>query len=211
MKNRLLILLMLLFVFGCRKDQELFPKEEKPLPSYIKKLLPPDRGVPYTGFYFIEASFKNNTTSETKTLRFNASNTSMSFRYDSSVSGSGVSEYTVMFINSEGKHLEISFCYDLAADTTFRWCCADYLYGDPGTGIPGANVQYAVPCNNDEKKVYIYQGVDSEDSSFKITYLGNGRANGTFHTTWKECSGEETTYDVSGDFSIPLMPGYKVV
>lgn len=209
MKTRWLIVVLFFLIIGCRKDQEIFPKEEKPLPSYIKTLLQPDASNSYDGCFYIHASFTNNASNETSELRLDEQNSSMAIRYDSSEKGTGLSEYTVMFVSSPaGERLEISFYYDLATDTAFRLCYADYFYGDTWKGNAGANVQYCKPVNQgNEIRNYIYQGVNERDSYFKITHLGNNCINGAFHTTWKECCGEETTYEVTGDFS---MPSYKI-
>lgn len=210
MKTRWLIVFFLLLILGCRKDQEIYPREETALPSYIKTLLVPDTNNSYDGCFYIHASFTNTASSETRILKLDEQNAGMALRYDSSEKGAGFSEHTVMFVSSPaGERLEISFYYDLATDTAFRICCADYLYGDAWKGIAGANVQYCRPTSqSDGTRNYIYQGVNSEDSYFKITHLGNNCINGTFHTTWKECCGEETTYEVTGDFSIPVF-GYQ--
>lgn len=207
MKKGLLILCVLLLVFGCRKDQEIIPREENPLPSYIKSLLQPDTSNTYKGSYYIYASFTNNTTAETRMLHLDENNSCMAFRYDSSNEEAGLSEHTILFVsNSMGEHLEISFYYDLATDTAFRWCYADYFYGDAWEGIPGANVQYSSPASpGDGSRNYIYKGINGNESYFRITYLGNHCVNGIFHTTWKECCGEETTYEVTGDFCIPIF------
>lgn len=207
MKTRWLIISLLLLIFGCRKDQEIYPKQEEPLPSYIKTLLLPDTSDSYEGSFYINVAFTNNVSSETRSLKFDEQNSTMAIRYDSSEKGEGLSEHTVMFISPPaGERLEISFYYDLAIDTTFRICCADYLYGDAWKGKAGANVQYYKPVSqNDRIQNYIYQGVNTGDSYFKITHPGNNCINGTFHTTWKECCGDETTYDVTGDFSIPAF------
>lgn len=204
---RLLIVFLFLVIFGCRKDQEIFPGE--PLPSYIKSLLLPDPNDSYEGCFYIYVSFTNNSTSETRKLNFDEHNASMALRYDSSEKGNGPSEQTVMFVGfPAGEGLEISFYYDLATDTAFRICYADYLYGDAWKGKAGANIQYCKPVSqSDGIRNYIYQGVNAEDSYFKITHLGNSCINGTFHTTWKECCGEETIYEVTGTFSIP---GYQI-
>jgi hypothetical protein len=49
----------------------------------------------------------------------------------------------------------------------------------------------------------MYLGTNTSKSYFEIRYIGNSRLNGIFHTTWKECCGEKSTFDVFGDFSIP--------
>lgn len=201
---------LFLLILGCRKDQEIFPKQEKPLPSYIKNLLQPDNERPYTGLYYIEARFINNETLASDTLHFNAYNASMAFRYDSPDKRSGISEHTVMFVGSAGEHLEISFYYDPGTDTTFYVCCADYFYADAWRNLPGANVQYSKPSNDGNgSRVYAYQGFNSDDSCFKIMNVEMGHVNGVFHTTWKECCGEPTTYDVTGSFSIPTFDTHR--
>lgn len=209
MRTRWLIISLFLLIVGCRKDQEIFPKKEPVLPSYIKTLLVPDTNDTYDGCFYIHASFTNNVSSETRNLKFDEQNSSMALRYDSSEEGEGLSEHTVMFVSPPaGERLEISFYYDLATDTAFRICCADYFYGDAWKDIAGANILYCKPVSqSDGNRNYIYQGVNSEGSYFRITHLGNNCINGTFHTTWKECCGEETTYEVTGTFSIP---SYKI-
>lgn len=206
MKKGLLIISLCLLIFGCRKDHDIPPKEET-LPSYIKKLLPTDTNNPYEGGYYILVSFTNNATAETKKLHLDENNSSMAFRYDSSDKEIGLSEQTVLFISDTiGERLEISFYYDLAQDTAFILCNADYLYGDVWKGTAGANVQYCKPVSQDDKShYYIYRGENDGESYFRITHLENGCVNGTFHTIWKECCGEATTYDVTGDFCIPVF------
>ena len=211
MKTRWLIVSLFLLILGCRKEREILPKEEKALPPYIKTLLLPDTNDSYEGSFYIYVVFTNNASSETRSLKFDEQNASMAFRYDSSDKGTGLSEHTIMFVSAPaGERLEISFYYDLATDTAFRICCADYLYGDAWKDKAGANVQYCKPVSqSDGMRNYIYQGVNTEDSYFKITYLGDSHINGTFHAIWKECCGEETTYEVTGDFSIPDFGYYK--
>lgn len=198
---------LFLLIFGCRKDHDIPPKEEETLPSYIKTLIQPDTNEPFEERFYIYVSFTNLVTSEIHTLNFDENNSSMAVRYDSWDKGQGLSEQTVMFISSSlREQLEVSFYYDLALDTAFMFCYADYLYGDAWKGTAGANVQYCKPVSRDDgSRYYIYRGVEGKDSYFRITHLGNGCINGIFHTTWKECCGEESTYDVTGDFCIPVF------
>jgi hypothetical protein len=101
--------------------------------------------------------------------------------------------------------LEISFYFNTMTDTTFNLCYADYYFADPWKKISGANIIYTKPVSDsvENYQSYLYLGINSTDSFFKITYIGANQINGVFHTKWQECCGEKTTYDVYGDFSIP--------
>jgi len=207
MRKEYFILFLSLFIFGCKDDQPDIPHEEVQLPPYIKTLIEPDTIPPYQGNYYIYVSFTNTATAERKEMTFDEHNSAMAIRYDCSTQATGLSEYTVLFIGSpQREQLEVSFFYDLATDTAFHVYYADYYYGDPWKAVAGANVLYYMPVNADiDSPRYIYQGTDTENSYFRITYHGKGRVNGTFLTTWKECCGEETTYKVMGAFSMPLF------
>ncbi len=50
---------------------------------------------------------------------------------------------------------------------------------------------------------FLFLGIDNGTSYFKITYIGDNRIDGIFKTSWVECCGDKTAYDVHGDFSIP--------
>lgn len=206
MKKNLLILSLIFLLFGCKKDEnEPIVPVNISLEPYIKNLILPDTKTPYNGSFYIHVGFRNLSTSEKKELTFSAMDQNMTPWYYPSENGLGMSVQGVIFSNSEtSEQLEISFHFNTNIDTTFNMCYADYFFSDPWRHIAGANIHYFTPVNNsDPSTKYMYLGTNSPKSYFKITYIGNNRLNGIFHTTWKECCGGGNTYDVSGDFSIP--------
>lgn len=209
MKKVLVVLLTLLF-FAC-EDQQEPAKEENPLPSYIKSLIDAKADAPYQGSYYVHARFTNMLTGEDKELLFTEASSGMALRYDCVDTGEDLSEHTVLFISPEGgEQLEVSFYYNPSVDTTFWLCTADYRYADPWKSIAGANIQYLRPTGElNSSAKYLYLGSDSEDSYFRILYIGDSRINGEFSTTWHECCGEQTTYQVTGDFSVPDLGYYR--
>ncbi|HET6556376.1 MAG TPA: hypothetical protein VFG54_03620 [Prolixibacteraceae bacterium] len=208
--NKVLVVLLMLLFFAC-EDQQEPPKKEKPLPSYIKSLVTAKTDEPYDGSYYIHARFTNMLTGENKEITFSEANSSMALRYDCVETGGDLSEHTVLFIHPEwGEQLEVSFYYNPSVDTTFQLCYADYLYANPWESIAGANIQYLRPVGDiNASAKYLYLGSDCEGSYFRIIYIGDSRINGEFSTVWHECCGEQSSYQVTGDFSVPDLGYYR--
>ena len=197
---------MLLLIFGCKDDEcDSRGGDNNSLEPYIKNLILPDTKLPYIGSYYIHVNFKIFGTSEIEELTFSEESQNMSVRYYPSDSGLGMSIQGVNFSDSEtSENLEISFYFNTNIDTTFNICYANYYFADPWRNEAGANIMYFKPVSDtDPSRKYMYLGINSSEYYFEITYIGNNRINGVFHTKWKECCGESITYDIYGDFSIP--------
>lgn len=206
MKKNLLIVSLIFMIFGCNKDEnETIVPDTVALEPYIKNLILPDTKPPYSGSFYVHVHFKDLRTLEEKELTFSEMNQNMSTWYNPSDVGLGMSIQGVIFSDSQtSEELEVSFYFKNKSDSTFNMCYANYFFADPWRHVAGANIQYFTPVNNSNLTTkYMYLGTNTAQSYFEITYIGNNRLNGIFHTTWKECCGGKNTYDVSGDFSIP--------
>lgn len=206
MKKIIFLLSLILLTFSCTKDEnEPIVTENISLEPYIKDLILPDTKNPYNGSYYIHVNFTNLGTSANKELTFTSNDQNMSAWYNPSNSGLGMSIQGVHFGDSNtSEELEISFYFNTNVDTTFNICYANYFFSDPWRNVAGANIHYFKPVSSsDPNTKYMYLGTNTSKSYFEIRYIGNNRINGIFHTTWKECCGERSTFDVFGDFSIP--------
>ena len=206
MKKIIFLLSLILLTFSCTKDEnEPIVTENISLEPYIKNLILPDTKKPYNGSYNIHVNFTNLGTSANKELTFSSNDQNMSVWYNPSNSGLDMSIQGVHFGDSNtSEELEISFYFNTNVDTTFNICYANYFFSDPWRNVAGANIHYFKPVSSsDPNTKYMYLGTNTSKSYFEIRYIGNSRLNGIFHTTWKECCGEKSTFDVFGDFSIP--------
>ena len=205
MKRKWLVISLIFFGFGCTRDKdETIVSDKVTLDPYIKTLILPDAKKPSERINYIHVNFKRSGTSETKELTFSQEKQNMSVWSKRTYAGLGMFIQGVHFRDQNtNESLEISF-YSRKTDTTFNICYADYFFADPWNNFAGANIFYQKPVNDTDPNTYnLYLGTNSNAYFFKITYIGNNRLNGIFHTQWKECCGDKITYDVFGDFSIP--------
>ena len=206
MKTTIYILLFLILAICCTKDNN-ETVDIKQLEPYIKNLISPDTLSPFIGNYYIHVNYKDPGTSQSKEMTFSETDQSITQWYYPSDVGLGMSKQGVGLYNPEtSEHLEITFYFNTDIDTAFKICYGNYFFADPWTNTAGANIGYFRPVDiSDPSTQYFFLGTNSTESSFKITYIGNNRLNGTFQTTWKECCGGPQTYIVNGDFSIPSI------
>lgn len=207
MKRTIYILSMLLLLFGCNKDEN---KPESPgedsLEPYIVSLIPKDTKPPYTESYYIHVNYTDLATAENRQLTLSGY-PKMTVWYSPSGSGVVMAIQSVRFSDpATSEDLSISFDFNLNKDTTFNVCYANYFFSDPEKNVAGANIHFNKPVKNADPATYnMYLGINTATAYFKITYIGNNRLNGVFRTTWKEFSTRKSTFEVSGDFSIPDM------
>lgn len=213
MKNTpVLLLFIMILLCGCEKV-EIQPEEPQmsALEPYIRHLILPDTRQPYLGSYYIQVKAVHKDPAFNKEILFSQVEQDMSVWHTPSDGGLGMSIQGVDFRDKETtESLEITFYFNTKADSTFNICYANYFFSNPWQNIAGANIHHFTPVNKlpGNYQFYQYLGTNSPNAFFKITYLGNNRINGTFQTTWKECCGGTTTYDVEGDFSIPDIRHY---
>jgi hypothetical protein len=211
MKKILFVLTLILLIFSCNKDEnEPIVTEDFTLEPYIKNLILPDTKTPYSGSYYIHVNFTNKGTSANRELTFSPGGQNMSIWYNPSQSGLGMSVQGVHFRDSESsEELQITFHFNTKQDTTFNICYANYYYSDPWRNIAGANIDFLRPVGSSNPySFFMYLGTNSPGSYFEIRYIGDHRINGVFRTIWQECCGERSTFDVTGDFSIPDIRYY---
>ena len=204
MKTILILLVVLLFTSCNKKDEELVNNTPPPK-GYMKKMIEPDTLNIYQGEYYIRADFKKNGLSESKELVFTETTQNMTVWWYPSQPSLGMSSQGVNFSDSEtDEDLSVMFYFNIATDTLFTLAYADYWWADPWRNKAGMNIEHYVPVPRKES-TYLYLGGSSTDSYCQISYIGSDRINGSFHTTWRECCGGLETFDVYGDFSIPLI------
>ncbi len=208
MKTLFFILIILLFASCNKKDKEA-PYVELPPKDYMKKMIVPDTLNPYKGEYYIRADFKLNGSSESKELKFTETTQNMTVWNNPSQPNLGMSAQGMILSDSEThEKLYVHFYFNTSSDTAFTLAYADYWFANPWRNIAGMNIEYSVPVpyQTDETNfAYLYLGENTADSYCNLTYIGNDRINGSFHASWTECCGGPGTYDVYGDFSIPLI------
>ncbi len=204
MKKIISTLILLVFLISCEKDvNEPFIRDET-LKPYIKQLIIPSTKKPYTGSYYIHVSFHDESYSVNKDMTFSSLNQSMHVNRTPRNNGLGMSIQEVIFRDPELKEeLNIAFCFNNDSDTTFNICYADYYFSNHWYNDPGANIFYTTPVENSDNKYYLYMGIDTPDSYFKITYIGNNRINGEYFCHWLNCCGGGKLFFLKGDFSIP--------
>ncbi|HYQ58064.1 MAG TPA: hypothetical protein VEP89_12045 [Draconibacterium sp.] len=204
MRTIIFILLILLFASCNKKDEE--PVNEKPPPKvYMKEMIEPDTSNIYQGEYYIRADFKETASSESKELVFAETTQNMWMWWSPSQPSLGMSSQGVNFSDSEtDERLSVMFYFNIETDTLFTLAYADYQWANPWRNKAGMNIEYMVPVPY-HSSTYLYMGGYSSDNYCQISYIGSDRINGSFHTTWCECCGGSKTFDVYGDFSIPLI------
>ena len=99
--------------------------------------------------------------------------------------------------------LGIFFYSDRTYSSKFQITYADYCFSNVAWNSAGANIVYAKKSTNNHMGDGYdeYSGIDSPDSYFVVTYIGEDRINGYFKTKW--INGTSLSYKVQGDFSIP--------
>jgi hypothetical protein len=205
MKKISSILTLLVLLISCEKKDENEPFiRDETLKPYIKELIIPSTKQPYTGSYYIHVSFHDEYNSVNKSMTFSTLNQSMQVNNTPRNNGLGMSIQEVIFRDPELKEeLKIAFCFNNESDTTFNICYADYYYSNHWYNDPGANIFYTTPVEGSDNKYYQYMGIDSSDSYFIITYIGNNRINGKYSCRWLNCCGGGKLFILTGDFSIP--------
>jgi hypothetical protein len=211
MKEIMFILSLSFLIFSCKKaENNPIVSDKDSLETYMKNLIVPDTKPPYTGSYYVQVDFTNLTTSENKKLTFSETYQNMSLWSNPVESGLGMSVQGAIFRDSKTtEQLQISFYFVNSLDSIFKIRYANYFFSDPWNRGAGANIIYMRPVSDSDPSTFnLYLGTNSSDGYFEITYIGDNRLNGIFHTTWKECCGGNMTFDVHGDFSIPEIRHY---
>lgn len=210
MKSKLFSLLLILLIISCKKDNvELIIPESVILKPYMRNLVPIDTLNPYKGDYYIHASFKNKGNLDSKDIMFLSANQAGALTSIQSPDNTVLGNGWRLKNTATGEELEIAFHYNVISDTLFNLWYANYRFANSWNNITGANIYYFKPIESQSNTFNMYLGTNSNESFFKINYVGKDRINGSFQTTWEECCGEETIYIVSGDFSIPIIPKLK--
>ncbi|MEZ5105256.1 MAG: hypothetical protein R2757_21450 [Draconibacterium sp.] len=198
------LLLILLFA-SCNKTDEESIIDKLPPKVYMKEIIEPDTLNIYQGEYYIRVNFKENGSSESKELVLTETTQNMTVWWHPSQPSLGMSSQGVNFSDSEtDEDLSVMFYFNIETDTLFTLAYADYRWADPWRNKAGMNIEYYTPVP-DNPSTYRYMGENSSDSYCQISYIGSDRINGSFQTTWHECCGGSKTFDVYGDFSIPLI------
>ena len=211
MKKIIYIIALFTLIIGCEKDENDPFIRDKTLKPYIKSLIMPGTKKPYTGSYYIHVSFHDKSNSVNKDMTFSSLNQDMQIHSGPTDNGLGMSEQSVVFRDPElDEELEIAFCFNNESDTTFNICYADYYYSNHWYNDPGANVFYTTPVAPSDYHYYQYMGIDTSDSYFKISYIGNSRINGKFFCQWLDCCGGSKLFFLEGDFSIPDIRYFTV-
>ncbi len=205
MRKIIFPLSLLVLLICCRKEETKEDPSDLLLQPYIVNLITPDTLHPYNGGYYIHVDLKNNTNPEQLNFVFTEFEQNMTAWYGPYDAGLGMSVQGAIFRDEEtSQELEISFHFNNSSDTAFYFCFANYRFSDPWNNVAGANIHYFKPVSDsDPGKMYMFLGSNSPACYFELTYIGNNRLNGIFHSTMKECCGGTTTYEVYGDFSIP--------
>jgi hypothetical protein len=203
MKRNIYVLSFLILLFGCDKVEMVsIPKK-----TYIKNFISPDTSNPYEANYYIHVNYKELGLPENKEMTFSQTNQAMTSWLGPIDVGFDMIYQGVRFTDLiTTEHLGISFYFNSKVDTTFVFCYANYRFANPYNRMAGANVEYWRPPRDSVLSAYLYEflGINTSDSFFEITYIGNDRLNGVFRTTWEECCvSSAATYYISGDFSIP--------
>ncbi len=203
--KQLSFLLITILLFSCNKKNEEIPDIEPPK-EYMKKMIEPDTVNAYKGEYYIRADFKLSNTSESKELVFTETQQNMSVWSEPSPPNLGMSKQGVVLSDLKTRErLWVNFCFNTSSDTVFTLAYADYQFADPWHNIAGITINYTLPVPNTSSIVNTYVGKNDDNSYCHITYIGNDRINGSFHTTWTKLNYSSGYYDVYGDFSIPLI------
>lgn len=202
MNRNIYILSFLILLLSCNKDEN----ESVPLEPYIKNLISPDTTNPYKGDYYIHVNYKELGRPENKEMTFSQTNQAMTSWMGPAEVGFDMIYQGVRFMDLKtSESLGISFYFNSKVDTTFVFCYANYVFANPWNRMAGANVEYSRPPRDSVLSFhYMFLGINTSESFFEITHIGNDRLNGVFRTTWEECCvSSAPSYYISGDFSIP--------
>ena len=206
MNKNLFILVVLIMIFGCSKHKD-DPTGTFYAKTYIKNSVSIDTANAYKGSYYIHVAYSDLITSVKKEVTFDQSTHYMTPIYDPTEFAMGMSIQGASFQDSKSaEDMQIAFYINAYPDSVFKICYANYIFGNLWTMTAGANIEYLrFGSGIDPNSFFHYQGINTTNSYFKITYIGTNRINGVFHTTWNTYGTVDSIYDVDGDFSIPRI------
>jgi hypothetical protein len=195
LKSMLIVCVMLLVTVGCTKENQIERKPEYKEPYILYKI---EAFEPVDSLYYIKVEF------EDSELLYTSADLNISFIKASSMGlGSMIGKGISIRNSTSDDYFEIMF-YNDDIDSVFSFQLANYRYGNPWSGISGANIEYYTPT--DQPFTFNrYLGTNEKNAYFRISWLDKHRVFGQFRTKLVECCGEGSTFWVKGEFSIPRV------
>jgi hypothetical protein len=194
--NKILLAGFLLLVsISCTKENQIERKPEYKEPYILNKIR---AFLPLDSSSYFKVEFGDSVllyTSDSPNIRFITTSSSGL----GSMIGKGISIHN----SASEEYFDVMF-YNDDIDSVFSFQLANYRYGNPWTGISGANIEYYTPT--DQPSTFNrYLGTNEKNAYFRISWLNENHIFGQFRTRLVECCGDTSTFWVRGEFLIPRI------